>query len=131
MGKNLMKQRERRKRLEEARTEARSVALNSCEDLLTKADITMLYTLNKEFGIGPIRARRFYMSFINNQYEMMKQFKMGEHDEETHYLVMADRLKRRGIDVEALQAEGEAIKKPEYDYEQRQRLIKEMLNGNT
>jgi hypothetical protein len=71
------------------------------------------------------------MSFINNQYEMMKQFKMGEYDEETHYLVMADRLKRRGIDVAALQAEGEAIKKPEYDYEQRQRMIKEMLNGNT
>lgn len=131
MAKNLMKQHRRRQRLEDARTEARSVAVDACEDLLTKADISILYTLHKVFGFGKKRAERFYLNLVINQYEMISQFRMNSVDDETHYLVMADRLKKAGIDVEALQTKAEAIKAPECDYEERQRMIKEMLNGNT
>lgn len=124
---NLMKQHRRRQRLEEARVEARELAVNHCEALLTRADISILYTLHKVFGFGKKRAERFYMNLVLNQLDMIAQFRTNAEDDETHYLVMADRLKKAGIDVEALQAKAEAIKAPECDYEERQRLIKEML----
>lgn len=127
MAKNMMKSLERRRRMAEARDEAKDLAVNYCEDFLTKADITILYTLHKEFGFGKKRAERFYMNLVINQHEMISQFRTNAKDDETHYLVMADRLKKAGIDVVALQAKAEEIKAPECDYEERQRMIKEML----
>jgi hypothetical protein len=129
MGKNLMKQHLRRQRLQEARSDA----VDLCEAFLDREDVTALYTLHTmpEVKWGKKKLERYYLNLVNNHYEMAMQFKNSADDEETHYLVMADRLKRDGIDVAAIQAKAMAIKKPEYDYEERQRLIKEMLgNGN-
>jgi hypothetical protein len=127
MAKNMMKQLRRRQKLQEARDEAKDLAVNYCEDFLSKADITILYTLHKVFGFGKKRAERFYLNLVINQHEMISQYRTDSEDDETHYLIMADRLKKAGIDVEALQAKAEAIKAPECDYEARQRLIKEMM----
>ena len=125
MAKNMMKQLKRRQAHQDARLEA--IAL--CETLLDRVDVTMLYTLHimTQSKWGKKRLERFYLELVNNQYEMKRQFKNSADDEETHYLVMADRLKRDGIDVVAIQNKAEAIKVPEYDYEQRQKMIKEML----
>jgi hypothetical protein len=131
MAKSLMKKfLQRQKKIIEQEA-GRNTAADIAEDMLTRLDITFMYTLHtmEKDPWGKKRIERFYLDFINNQYEMIKEFRTCAGDEETYYLVMADRLKRDGIDVEAIQKKGEAIKLPECDYEERQRLIKEMLNA--
>lgn len=129
MAKSLMQKYLERQRKHNAEKAGRNTAVDICEDLLSREDITLMYTLHtmEKDPWGKERIERFYLNLVNNHYEMVKEFRTCADDEETYYLVMADRLKRDGIDVEAIQKKAEAIKKPECDYEERQRLIKEML----
>jgi hypothetical protein len=131
MAKSLMqKYLERQKKANEERV-IRDSTVNECEGFLDRLDVTLMYTLHtkKKDPWGKIRIEEFYLDFVNNQYEMIRQYRTCADDNETHYLVMADRLKRDGIDVEAIQKKAEAIKRPDCDYEERQRLIKEMLSN--
>jgi hypothetical protein len=131
MAKSLMKKYWERKKKANENTVIRDATVNECDSYLERLDITLLYTLHT-MPIDPWgkkRLERFYLDMVNNQYEMIRQYRTCEDDNETHYLVMADRLKRDGIDVEAIQKKAEAIKRPDCDYEERQRLIKEMLSN--
>lgn len=125
MAKSLTKQLERRRRMAEAKADARGLVLDQYEDFLTKADITILYTLHKNFGFGKKRAERFYLNLVLNQYKMIEQFRTAKDDDETHYWMMEEDLKKAGIDVKALQKKVEKIKEPVPYYEEQNKIIEE------
>lgn len=130
MGKNMMKSLERRRKLAEARDEAKDLVLKVNEDFLTRVDVVVLYTLWKVFGFGAKRAERFYLNMVILQHAMIEEYRTDKNDDETHYLVMANRLKQAGIDVKALQEKAEQIKMPDCKYEERQKKIKELLSND-
>lgn len=127
MGKSLSKQLERRRRLTEARDEATDLVLKRWAEFCKKHDTVMLYTLHKDFGFGAKRIEKFYLHMIENQIQMIEEFRSNADDDDTHYLVMADRLKNAGIDIDDLLNKADQVRMPECDYEQRQKMIKEML----
>lgn len=129
MGKSLTKQLERRRRRTEARDEATDIVLKRWEEFCKKHDTVMLYTLHKNFGFGAKRIERFYLNMINNQIQMIEEFRSNANDDDTHYLVMADRLKKAGIDIDDLLQKADQVRMPECDYERRQKLMKELLNN--
>lgn len=102
MAKNMMRQLERRRRMQEAEVEANALAVKRWEAFATRHDIVMLYTLHKDFGFGAKRLEKFYLNMIYHQIEMIKQFRANVKDDDTHYLVMAERLKQAGVDIDDL-----------------------------
>ena len=64
---------------------------------------------------------------LENQIKMIEQFRVDKGDDETYYLVMEERLRQSGIDIDAILAEADKFRSPECDYEERQRLLKEYL----
>ena len=131
MAKNMMKQLQRRRRMAEARDSATDLVLKRWEEFCKKHDIVMLYTLHKNFGFGAKRIERFYFNMIANQIEMIEAFRSTADEEDTHYLVMADRLEKAGIDIDGLLKKADQVRMPECDYESRKKLIEELLNAET
>ena len=130
MGKNMMKSLERRRRRAEAKDEATELVMKHWEGFCKKADTVMLYTLHKDFGFGAKRIERFYLNMIKNQIQMIEEFRSNANDDDTHYLVMADRLRRAGVDIDDLLNKADQVRMPECSYEQRQKLMQELLNND-
>lgn len=127
MGKNMMKSLERRRRRAEAKDEATDLVLKRWEEFCKKHDVVMLYTLHKDFGFGQKRIERFYLNMIYNQVQMIEEFRSSADDDDTHYLVMADRLKKASIDIDDLLNKADQARMPECNYEERQKQINELL----
>lgn len=106
MGESLIKKLRRRQEKQAFDDMARELVLEKWADFCTKADIVILYTLWKEFGFGRKRLERFYRRMIANQHEMIERFRTERDD--GSYWVMQKRLEdATGIDIVALQAEGD------------------------
>ena len=126
MGKSLMKAHQRRKAKQEARDEATNLVLEQYEEFLRKADITILYTLHEDFGFGKKRCEKFYRQLIANQMRMIDEFRQDKDDDETHYSVMAKRLKEADIDVKAMQDEADKVPIAVGKYEERKKEIERL-----
>lgn len=104
MGRNLIRNLQRRQARQAADEAAKQLVLERWEQFCTKADIAILYTLWNDFGFGKARLERFYRSWIRNQYDMISRFRSDGDD--GSYWVMQKRLEEAtGIDLAALQAE--------------------------
>ena len=122
---NMMKQLRRRQAKDTAREEATRLVLDRWADFCKKADTVILYTLCTDEHYGKKRAERFYFRMLENQTNMIEQFRTGKDDDETYYLVMAERIRQHGIDIDELLAKADTLRMPECDYEERQRLLNE------
>ena len=122
---NMMRQLRRRQAKSTAREEATRLVLDRWAEFCKQADTVILYTLCMDEHYGKKRAERFYFRMLENQIRMIEQFRTDKDDDETYYLVMAERIRQHGIDIDALLAEADRIRSPECDYEERQRMIKE------
>ena len=129
MGKNMMKSLERRRRMTEARDEAKGLVLKRWEEFCKKVDVLILYTLHKDFGFGKQRLEKFYFAMLDNQIRMIEEFRSNADDDDTHYLVMADRLEKAGIPIDEWLARADRVRMPDAKYEERQREMREMLDG--
>lgn len=104
MGRNLIKQMQRRQAKQAADDAAKELVLERWEQFCTKADIAILYTLWSDFGFGKKRLEKFYSQWIKNQRDMIEQFRSDGDD--GNYWVMQSRLEQAtGINIKSLQEE--------------------------
>lgn len=94
-----------KKRIEaaQARQIARTRAQEIMDDAFRRADIAVIATLHYDFGFGKDRIMKFYTAMVKRHNEMKEKWQCG--DDNSHYLIMLERLKYDGIDVEQLQKE--------------------------
>ena len=118
-----------RKAEEELERKLRERAVELWYEVCKRADIAWIYNKWTNEGCGPKRVERSYLSMIETQVKLIEEFRTCKDDDETHYLVMVERLKQAGFDLDALWAKADAIRSPQCDYEQRQKLIKEYNNA--
>lgn len=104
MGRNLIKQMQRKRAKQAAHDAANELVLERWEQFCTKADIAILYTLWSDFGFGKKRLEKFYSQWIKNQRTMIEQFRSDGDD--GNYWVMQSRLEQAtGLNIKTLQEE--------------------------
>ena len=129
MAKNLIKQRERRENRKRIYEEAVDIVLKTWSEFCRRYDIANIYSWYVNEGYGPTRGPRVYLDMVENQVKMIEEFRTCADDDETYYLVMEDRLRKAGFDLEDIFNKADAIRAPVCNYEERQKMIKEYNNA--
>ena len=119
---------QQRKAEEEFERKLKERAVELWYECCKRADVAWLYSMWTNEGYGPMRGERSYLDMIETQVELIEEFRTCKDDDETHYLVMVDRLTKAGFDLDSLFAKANAIREPYCNYEQRQKLIEEYNN---
>lgn len=107
---SLIKKRERKRRMEEAKQEADRLVAQSYDEFFIEVETVFLYGIRKATeasgdAFGAARPKRVYWTMIEEYKRMMNKFQYGKDD--SHYFAMQQELKSIGIDVAELQAEAE------------------------
>lgn len=77
-------------------------------DVGTKFDLIVLNELHNGFAkFGPERCKKFYFEMIKRHRELCEKYQSNGDD--SHYLIIKERLKADGIDIDAIQKEAEKL----------------------
>lgn len=87
--------------------EIRQACLNICNKFEIDYDTVMIYILHFYYGFGDKRIREFHRTLIKEREEMKKWYSAdkGQNESDIHFFAMRQKLKDKGIDVEAIRTE--------------------------
>ena len=85
----------------------RKACLETCEKFEIDYDTVMIYILHFYYGFGRKRLTKFHKTLVKERTEMKKWYSadVGQDETDIHFFAMRQKLKARGIDVEALRNE--------------------------
>lgn len=76
-----------------------------CNQFELDYDTMAIYILHFYYGFGLKRIKEYHRHLIQERAELKEFYAADEKDPDIHFFAMREKLKRRGIDVEAIQKE--------------------------
>lgn len=87
--------------------EVRKACVEICNKFEVDYDTMMIYILHFAYGFGNKRIREFHRTLIKEREELKKWYsaEIGQNESDIHFFAMRQKLKDKGIDVEAIREE--------------------------
>jgi hypothetical protein len=87
--------------------EVRQACVEICNKFEVDYDTMMIYILHFAYGYGLKRIKEFHRTLIAEREEMKKWYSadIGQNETDIHFFAMRQKLKAKGIDVEAIREE--------------------------